>query len=78
MSGVPRRLAEAERMGFRRAIVPAGVGGLTPTGPPRDHDRPGRPLAAVPSPDGLTGLTGLMEVREVEDVRHAIAAALAD
>jgi DNA repair protein RadA/Sms len=78
VSGIPRRLAEAERMGFRRAIVPAGVGGLTPTGPPRDHDRPGRPLAAVPSPDGLTGLTGLMEVREVEDVRHAIAAALAD
>jgi DNA repair protein RadA/Sms len=28
VSGVQRRLAEAERMGFRRAIVPAGSGGL--------------------------------------------------
>jgi DNA repair protein RadA/Sms len=28
VSGVQRRLAEAERMGFRRAIVPAGAGGL--------------------------------------------------
>ena len=26
VAGVPRRLAEAERMGFRRAIVPAGAG----------------------------------------------------
>jgi len=24
VAGVPRRVAEAERMGFRRAIVPAG------------------------------------------------------
>jgi DNA repair protein RadA/Sms len=78
VSGIPRRLAEAERMGFRRAIVPAGALGLNPTGPSRDNDRPGRPLAAVPSPDGVGGLQGLMEVREVEDVRHAIAAALAD
>jgi DNA repair protein RadA/Sms len=26
VAGVPRRIAEAERMGFRRAIVPAGSG----------------------------------------------------
>jgi hypothetical protein len=78
VSGVARRLAEAERMGFRRAIVPVGSGGLpSPAAQP-----PGRPdaprgqgkahLAAVPG----EGLKGLMEVREVEDVRHAIAAAL--
>jgi DNA repair protein RadA/Sms len=35
VSGVQRRLAEAERMGFRRALVPAGSGGL-PGSEPRD------------------------------------------
>jgi DNA repair protein RadA/Sms len=30
--GVGRRLAEAERMGFRRAIIPAGSAGLPATG----------------------------------------------
>jgi DNA repair protein RadA/Sms len=32
VAGVARRLAEAERMGFRRAIVPAGSGALPPAG----------------------------------------------
>ena len=27
MAGVPRRVAEAERMGFRQAIVPVGSSG---------------------------------------------------
>ena len=31
VSGVQRRLAEAERMGFRRAVVPAGSAGLEGT-----------------------------------------------
>jgi hypothetical protein len=35
VSGVQRRLAEAERMGFRRAIVPAGSGGLPRSAGPR-------------------------------------------
>jgi DNA repair protein RadA/Sms len=35
VSGVQRRLAEAERMGFRRAIVPAGSGGLPRSTGPR-------------------------------------------
>ena len=77
VSGVARRLAEAERMGFRRAIVPAGAnaGGLpAPAVAARpDRDRPSRPLAAVPD-----SLTGSIEVREVESVRQAVAAALAD
>jgi DNA repair protein RadA/Sms len=30
VAGVPRRIAEAERMGFRRAIVPAGSGSAAP------------------------------------------------
>jgi DNA repair protein RadA/Sms len=38
VSGVQRRLAEAERMGFRRAIVPAGSGGL-----PRSERADGQP-----------------------------------
>src|SRR5450755_4174483 len=33
VSGVQRRLAEAERMGFRRAIVPAGSAGLPGSSP---------------------------------------------
>jgi DNA repair protein RadA/Sms len=40
VAGVPRRVAEAERMGFRRAIVPAGSGLM-----PAAHDRePGSQL----------------------------------
>jgi DNA repair protein RadA/Sms len=30
VAGVPRRIAEAERMGFRRAIVPAGSAAAGP------------------------------------------------
>jgi DNA repair protein RadA/Sms len=73
VSGVARRLAEAERMGFRRAIVPAGSGGLPLSPPPQQPGRKSR-LAPVPS----EGLKGLIDVREVEDVRHAITAALGD
>ncbi len=72
VSGVARRLAEAERMGFRRAIVPPGSGGL-PSSAPAPEGRKSH-LAVVPSDD----LKGLMDVREVEDVRHAITAALGD
>src|SRR6516225_11505677 len=47
--GVARRLAEAERMGFRRAIVPTGSAGLPSSG--------GAPSAgSLPSPDGRPGL----------------------
>jgi DNA repair protein RadA/Sms len=59
--GVQRRLAEAERMGFRRALVPAGSGGL-----------PGSPDLR----EGRAGTGTLTDVREVTDVRTAIAAAL--
>jgi DNA repair protein RadA/Sms len=62
--GVQRRLAEAERLGFRRAIVPAGdnAGGR------------GMPASADLA-DGGT-VTRLMSVREVTDVRQAIEVAL--
>jgi DNA repair protein RadA/Sms len=72
VSGVARRLAEAERMGFRRAIVPPRSGGLPSSAPPPEGRK--SHLAVVPSDD----LKGLMDVREVEDVRHAITAALGD
>ena len=67
--GIQRRLAEAERMGFRRAIVPPGSGGLPgPGGLPGAADTaagPGRPGSGL-----------LTDVREAGDIREAIAAAL--
>jgi predicted ATP-dependent serine protease len=57
---VARRLAEAERMGFRRAIVPAGSAGI--------------PGAAADGRGA--GVGALTDVREVEDVKEAIAATL--
>src|SRR5499427_8720634 len=60
--GVARRLAEAERMGFRRAIVPAGSAGI--------------PGAAAADGARGTGAGTLTDVREVEDVKEAIAATL--
>jgi DNA repair protein RadA/Sms len=82
VAGVPRRVTEAERMGFRRAIVPAG-------GPA------GSPLDGVPGDDadsggarrrGSTGRTpkvvasasGGIEVVEVDNVAAAVQAALLD
>ncbi|MBO0808528.1 MAG: DNA repair protein RadA [Actinobacteria bacterium] len=60
--GVQRRLAEAGRMGFRQALVPAGSGGLP----------------ASQGPDGTAGGAHdmLASVREVTDVKGAIAVAL--
>ena len=60
--GIQRRLAEAERMGFRSAIVPPGSGGLPGTA---DADGQGRPGSGL-----------LANVREAGDIRGAIAAAL--
>jgi DNA repair protein RadA/Sms len=60
--GIARRLAEAERMGFRRALIPAGSGGM-----------PGGQAA----PEGRNGAErALTDVREVADVKEAISAAL--
>lgn len=61
VAGLPRRLAEAERMGFRRAIVPPGS--LEPL----------RQAGAAGSPGG-TGAR--MDVREAADIGQAIALAL--
>jgi DNA repair protein RadA/Sms len=61
VAGVQRRLAEAERLGFRVAVVPAGTGQLPGPGPQA----------------GLDNLKSLMSVKEVRDVREAITVALA-
>ena len=53
VSGVQRRLAEAERMGFRRAIVPAGSDGLPrSTGPRSTGPRSTGPGSAGPRSAG--------------------------
>ena len=65
VAGLPRRLAEAEWMGFRRAIVPAasagldGIGGQAGRGP--------QPAEDPPQP---------IDVVQVEDVRQALSAVL--
>jgi len=60
--GIARRLAEAERMGFRCAIVPPGSGGL-----PGSSDGPAAAWA---------GTGPLTDVREAPDLRSAVATAL--
>ena len=61
VAGLPRRLAEAERMGFRRAIVPPGSL---------------EPLRQAASTGSLASIGARMDVREAADVAHAIALAL--
>jgi DNA repair protein RadA/Sms len=69
VTGVQRRIAEAQRMGFRRAIVPAGS-------VPAPDARPttGRRLTEV---RGLRDADCGLQVTAVTDMRGAIAAALA-
>jgi DNA repair protein RadA/Sms len=65
VTGMQRRIAEAERMGFRRAIVPAGSG-LLPSG------------AGLRDPGfGPAEPGSQFQVTEVADIRSAIRAALA-
>jgi DNA repair protein RadA/Sms len=64
VTGVQRRIAEAERMGFRRAIIPAGSGLLPPAAGGRvAGDYPAEPGAQI-------------RVTEVTSMQSAIAAAL--
>jgi DNA repair protein RadA/Sms len=68
VTGVQRRMAEAERMGFRRAIIPAGSAPTQDGGPAG-----GRRLEAVPA---IQDAGGRLEVTAVTDIRSAIAATL--
>jgi DNA repair protein RadA/Sms len=65
VGGLARRLAEAERMGFRRAIVPAASEGLDGLGAhaTRDPQAGGDPAQ-------------LIEMVQVRDIRQALAAVL--
>jgi len=77
VTGLQRRIAEAERMGFRRALVPAGSGQV-PLGPPATRRADGshsglgrsgpRPGTAEPGSE--------LEVIEVSDMKMAIGTAL--
>jgi DNA repair protein RadA/Sms len=72
--GVARRIAEAQRLGFRRAIVPAGW--ASERGVPPDPDGRGKTARALTSVRDATSVQELTSVREVTSVREAIAAAL--
>ena len=56
VSGLPHRLAEAERMGFRRAVVPAGP--MDPAGPA--------------DPASLTGSLQVIGVQDVRQALSAV------
>jgi len=67
VTGIQRRIAEAERLGFRRAIIPAGSALASGVAlPPTRHLEPVRSDSAG----------GRLRVTAVTDVRSAIAAAL--
>ncbi len=68
VTGVQRRIAEAERMGFRRAIIPAGSVPAPGAGPPGGRRR--TELRVVTAADCR------LEVTAVADMRGAVAAAL--
>jgi DNA repair protein RadA/Sms len=61
VSGLARRLAEAERMGFRRAIVPAGSAGLDGPANPGDH---AHPIQVVQVEDVRQALSGVLGAEE--------------
>ena len=80
VTGIQRRLAEAERLGFRRAIVPPGTGRLPvkgAAGTAGTANAAGSAAAADP-PAKPDNRTSLMSVKEVRDVREAITVALAE
>jgi len=78
VTGIRRRLAEAERMGFRRAIVPAGSDVMPPAGSASNGMASGKPANGDSShlrELDATG-SGQLEITEVTDIRGAITAAL--
>jgi DNA repair protein RadA/Sms len=89
VTGVQRRLAEAERMGFRLAIVPAGWAGQDSAAKGSAAKDPATRGSASRNPAARGSASrnpaargsaardpaGGIEVREVEDIREAMAAA---
>ena len=75
VTGVQRRITEAERMGFRRAIVPAGSG--LPASDKSRTGRAGRIDRAGGAHTGHLRVAGSqLMVTEVADMQSAISAAL--
>ena len=68
VTGIQRRIAEAERLGFRRAIVPVGS---TPTGA-----GPAASSHAAGSASAGRDADSRLDVTEVTDMRSAVVAAL--
>ena len=61
VSGLARRVADAERMGFRRAIVPAGSAGLDGPASPGD---PAQQIQVVQVEDVRQALSGVLGAEE--------------
>lgn len=81
VAGVPRRITEAERMGFRRAIVPAGgMAGTLLDGVQGDDgdSRGGRRRGSTGRTLKVASTSGGIEVIEVDDVAAGVQAALLD
>ena len=80
VAGVPRRVTEAERMGFRRAIVPVGAAGTLLDGIQGDEadSRAARRRGSTGPARKATSASGGIEIVEVEDVAAAVQAALLD
>jgi DNA repair protein RadA/Sms len=76
VTGVQRRITEAERMGFRRAIIPAGSGLPGTTGLPGITEQPQRGRADHRNASHLHVAGSQLVVTEVTDMQSAIAAAL--
>jgi DNA repair protein RadA/Sms len=75
VTGIQRRLTEAERMGFRRAIIPAGSGLPPAIGPSRPRRGDGTRTSHL-HVAGPQQWVGSLAVMEVADMQSAIAAAL--
>jgi DNA repair protein RadA/Sms len=75
VTGIQRRLTEAERMGFRRAIIPAGSGLPPAIGPSRPRRGDGTRTSHL-HVAGPQQWVGSLAVTEVADMQSAIAAAL--
>jgi len=75
VAGPGRRLAEAERMGFRLAIVPAGAGPAAQAGHAAQAASAGPAAQAAQAARRKGAGPGGIEVREVADIREAMTAA---
>ncbi|QQS01450.1 MAG: DNA repair protein RadA [Austwickia sp.] len=74
VSGVPRRLAEARRIGFERAVVPAGSFG-SGTGALGRGGRSPRPVGPVATGHGVPAGMAVTEVADVTEAVHLLLAA---